>query len=197
MLDRSFYDRSTLEVARDLIGLHLVRRDGDGPCVGRIVETEAYIGPHDLACHAAKGKTKRTAVMFGPPGHAYVYLIYGMYWCLNLVTEPVGHPSAILIRAVEPVAGLDRIRARRPKARSDAQLTAGPGRLCMALDITGDLNGADLCTPDGPLTVEDRNTPARTIVTAPRVGVDYAGPWALEPFRFFEDESPYISTPPR
>jgi DNA-3-methyladenine glycosylase len=135
--------------------------------------------------------------MFGPPGHAYVYLIYGMYWCLNFVTEAEGTASAVLIRGLEPVAGLEAMRARRPKARSDPQLTAGPGRLCMALDITGKLNGADLCIPDGPLTVEEGNVPARTIVTAPRVGVDYAGEWAGEPFRFFEDESACVSVRPR
>jgi len=197
MVGRAFYDRGALDVARDLIGLMLVRRDGAGIVAGRIVETEAYVSVEDRASHASRGRTRRNEVMFGPPGHAYVYLIYGMHWCVNLVTEPEGVPAAVLIRAVEPMEGLDRIRARRPKARKDPELTGGPARLCQAFAIDGSLNGADLCLPAGPLYVEDRGAPRGTLVAAPRVGVDYAGEWAARPFRFYEDESPYVSARPR
>ena len=197
MLPRPFYDRPALEVARDLIGLCLVHRTAEGTVAGRIVEAEAYIGAHDLACHAARGRTRRTEVMFGPPGHAYVYLIYGMHWCLNLVTCPEDTPAAVLVRAVEPTDGLDLIRSRRPKARRDPDLTSGPGRVCAAFAIDGSLNGADLCRPDGPLYVEDRGTPRGAIIATARIGVDYAGPWAAEPFRLYEHESPFVSARPK
>ena len=193
MLKRDFYDRPALDVARELIGLHLVRVLPEGRVAGRIVETEAYVGPQDLACHAARGRTARTEVMFGPPGHAYIYFIYGMHWCLNLVTERDGFPAAVLLRAVEPTEGIELMRARRPKARKDVQLTSGPSRLCAAFGIDGSLNGADLCRPGSVLYVEDRGDPRSTIVAAPRIGVDYAGEWAAKPFRFYEDESAYVS----
>ena len=193
MLDRSFYDRPALDVARDLIGLVLVRRSPEGDAAGRIVETEAYVGLEDRASHASRGRTRRNAVMFGPPGHAYVYLVYGMHWCLNLVTGPEGTPAAVLLRAVEPVEGIEVMRARRPKARRDAQLTSGPARLSQAFAVDGSFDGADLCAAGGALFVEDRGRAVGTIVDAPRVGVDYAGEWALEPFRLYEAESPYVS----
>ena len=197
MMDRAFYDRPTLEVARDLIGLVVVRRSPDGVVAGRVVETEAYIGLDDRASHASRGRTSRNAVMFGPPGHAYVYFVYGMHWCLNLVTEPDGIPAAVLLRAVEPVEGIALMRARRPKARKDQQLTSGPARLCQALAVDGALDGADLCTPASALHVDDRGCARGTVVAAPRVGVDYAGEWAQKPFRFYEDESPFVSARPK
>ena len=197
MLDRAFYDRPAVEVARDLIGLVLVGRSREGTVAGRIVEAEAYVGPEDLACHASRGETARNAVMFGPPGHAYVYFVYGMHWCLNLVTGFEGFPAAVLLRAVEPVEGIELMRSRRPRARKDVQLTSGPARLCQAFAVDGAGNGLDVCAADAPLAVEDRGRRVGSIVAAPRVGVDYAGEWAAKPFRFYEDESPYVSARPR
>ena len=193
MLDRTFYDRPAPDVARDLIGLYLVRRLPEGIVAGRIVEAEAYVGPQDLACHASRGRTPRTEVMFGPPGHAYVYFVYGMHWCLNFVTEAEGIPAAVLIRAVEPAEGIAAMRARRPKARRDVDLTSGPARLCDAFGIDGSLNGADLCQPGSALWAEDRQTPRGTLVATPRIGVAYAGEWAAKPFRFYEDANPFVS----
>ena len=138
-IPRSFYQQPTLDVARQLLGKYLAREHGDGTTIGRIVETEAYIGPQDLACHASKGRTRRTEVMFGPAGVAYVYLIYGMYHCLNVVTEREEFPSAVLIRAIE----------------IDGELIDGPGRLCRALQIDRSLNLADLTTGEA-LWFEDR-----------------------------------------
>src|SRR5689334_8216577 len=139
-LPRSFYAQPTLQVARQLLGKYLVREHPDGKTAGKIVETEAYAGPHDLACHAAKGRTARTEVMFGPPGHAYVYFIYGVYYCLNIVTEETGHASAVLIRAVEPVEGVELIQRRR-KTSELRKLASGPGKLCLAMSIDKALNG--------------------------------------------------------
>jgi len=197
MLERDFYDRPALDVARDLIGLLLVRRGHDGAVSGRIVEAEAYVSIEDRASHASRGRTDRNAVMFGPPGHAYVYLIYGIHWCLNLVTEREGIPAAVLVRAIEPVEGIELMRARRPKARTDQQLTSGPARLCQAFGIEGSLNGADLCLTDSPLYVEGRGGERGAVVAAPRIGVEYAGEWAAKPFRFYDDESRYVSVRPK
>src|ERR1051325_2617601 len=140
ILPRSFYARPTAEVARGLLGKVLVH----GPAAGIIVETEAYLGGNDLAAHSARGVTNRTRVIFGPPGHAYVYFIYGMYECLNLVCEPEGRPGCVLIRALEPVAGLELMRRRRPAARKPEDLASGPGKLTLALAITRAQNGADV-----------------------------------------------------
>jgi DNA-3-methyladenine glycosylase len=180
-LPRSFYDRDAEEVARALLGTLLVRREGGVERVGRVVETEAYLGPHDLAAHASKGRTARTEVMFGQPGHAYVYLIYGMHHCLNAVTGADGHASAVLLRALEPVRGVELS-------------TSGPGRLCRALDIDLKLYGQDLTEP-GPLFFAGPEEPPAPfeIVSRPRVGVDYAGEWASKPLRFYIDGNPYIS----
>ncbi|MBM4042199.1 MAG: DNA-3-methyladenine glycosylase [Planctomycetes bacterium] len=193
MVGRWFYARPALDVARDLLGMVLVRRSPEGTVAGRIVEAEAYIGIDDKASHAWRGKTARNAAMFGPPGHAYVYFIYGMHWCLNLVSDADGVPSAVLLRAAEPLDGLELMRARRPKARSDQQLANGPARLCQAFAVTGELNGADLCVPGAPLYVEDRRLGHGPIVAAPRIGVDYAGEWAAKPFRLYDDSSPFVS----
>lgn len=180
-LPRAFYERETLEVARELIGMHLVHADGGVRRVGRIVETEAYRGPQDRAAHSARGRTRRNEVMFGPPGHAYVYFIYGFWFCLNVVTRPEGVPHAVLLRAVEPLAGL-------------GGGTWGPGLLCRALNVDRRLNGADLCgdtlwiEAPPPPRIEPR------VGRAPRVGVDYAGSWAKRPWRFFDRDSLYVST---
>jgi len=169
ILRRSYYSRPTIDVARDLIGKYLVRQAGARTLSGRIVEVEAYVGPHDLACHASRGRTARTDVMFGPAGVAYVYLIYGMYHCLNVVTEREGFPAAVLIRAVEDT--------------TSSSLIDGPGRLCRFFDIDRRLNRLDLTQRDR-MWLEDRNEAVEDVLAAPRIGVDYAGEWAAKPFRF-------------
>jgi DNA-3-methyladenine glycosylase len=174
ILDRDFYSRPTVDVARALLGQVLVH----GSTAGRIVETEAYLGAEDLASHASRGVTKRTAVVFGPPGHAYVYLVYGMYCCLNLVAEPEGTPGCVLIRALQPVAGLDEMRLRRKTARHDRDLASGPGKLTLALGISLAQNGADVTR--GPLTVHSGPAlSAAGIEAAPRVGIRHCTDWPL------------------
>jgi DNA-3-methyladenine glycosylase len=169
VLHREYFHRSTVVVARSLVGKYLVRHNGRGTIAGKIIEVEAYVGAHDKACHASKGRTQRTDVMFGPGGVAYVYLIYGMYHCLNVVTEPEEFPAAVLIRAVEV----------------DGELIDGPGRLCRRMGIDRSLNRLDL-TAGEQLWFEDRGVPVpRSRVGAfPRIGVDYAGRWAKKPWRF-------------
>ncbi len=166
ILRRDFYNRPAIEVARDLLGKVLVH----GPTAGIIVETEAYLGGDDLAAHSARGITPRTRVIFGPPGHAYVYFIYGMYECLNIVCEPEGQPGCVLIRALEPVEGLDLMRHRRPAARKIEDLASGPGRLTLAMAITRAQNGADVTR--GSLVVRQ---PAEVhhaeIAATPRIGI--------------------------
>ena len=169
VLQADFYDRATLVVARSLLGRYLVRETRTGLLAGRIIEVEAYVGPRDRACHASKGRTRRTEVMFGPPGRAYVYLIYGMYHCLNVVTERLDYPAAVLIRAVE----------------HESRLIDGPGRLCRFFEIDRSLNCHDL-TYGHALWIEDRGEriSRRHIKAFPRIGVGYAGPWAAKPWRF-------------
>lgn len=167
-------------VARQLIGMHLVHADAGTRRVGRIVETEAYQGPADLAAHSARGRTARNDVMFGPPGHAYVYFIYGIWYCVNIVVREEGVPHAVLIRALEPVEGL-------------TDNTWGPGLLCRAMNIDRTLNGTDLL--GSKLWLERPASPTRArIARATRIGVDYAGDWAQRPWRFFDRDSPYVST---
>jgi DNA-3-methyladenine glycosylase len=166
ILKRDFYERHTVEVARDLLGKVLVH----GSAAGIIVETEAYLGGDDLASHSARGITDRTRVIFGPPGHAYVYFIYGVYECLNLVCEPEGKPGCVLIRALEPVAGIERMRLRRPAARKDEDLASGPGKLTLAMGITRAQNGADVTR--GALVVRDPAEKRRVeIAVTPRIGI--------------------------
>lgn len=173
-LPAGFYARDTLTVARELLGCRVVRETAEGRVAGRIVEVEAYHGEDDPACHAAAGLTARTRPLYGPPGRAYVYLIYGMYHCLNAVTRDAGHPSAVLIRALEPVEGLELMRERRAARRRssepppDRELCDGPGKLCDALGITLAENGAPLT--EGPLRVEPGEPPGRVAWT-PRVGI--------------------------
>jgi DNA-3-methyladenine glycosylase len=191
VMPRSFYDRDAIDVARDLLGKTLVRELNGERLSAMIVETEAYVGPHDLACHASKGMTDRNKVMFGPPGHAYVYFIYGMYYCLNLVTGHDGYPAAVLIRACEPIEGIEAMRRLRTKAKKDRDLTSGPGKLCMAMGIDRASNGADVCTGK-TLFVEDA-PPAKEIVGCKRIGVDYAGEYKDKPWRFYIKDNPYVS----
>jgi DNA-3-methyladenine glycosylase len=186
-LPRSFFERPTLEVARDLLGKYLVHRTAEVTLRGKIVETEAYIGPDDKASHASRGRTKRTEIMFGPPGYAYVYLIYGMYYCFNVVTESEGFPAAVLIRALEPVIESD---SPTPSAE---KLTNGPGKLCRYMKIDGQLNGADVCGT--VLYIEDRNEKIgpEQVIAAKRIGVEYAGEWKEKPWRFYIEGSPSVS----
>jgi len=189
-LPRTFYEQSTVDVAKQLLGKYLVRKHPDGDSIGRIVETEAYIGPHDLACHAAKGRTKRTEVMFGAAGHAYVYFIYGFYNMLNLVTEAKDYPAAVLIRAVEPMHGIELMKERR-KSNVLRNLASGPGKLCQAFAVDRTLNGVDLS--GNVLYVEDRSEPAPKVQATVRIGVDYAGKWKDKPFRFIVRSSEFVS----
>src|SRR6476619_7326278 len=182
-LSRSFYSRSALQVASELLGKVLVRRFGGRNLAGKIVETEAYTGPHDLACHASKGHTPRTAVMFGPPGFAYVYMIYGFYFCLNVVTERNGYPAAVLIRGVEPLENLEFMRHLRNNPERDTNIASGPGKLCRAMSIDKRLNGEDLL--GRKLWIEDRKLDSGPILSSPRVGVDYAGEYKDKPWRFY------------
>jgi DNA-3-methyladenine glycosylase len=172
ILDQKFYNRPTLEVARDLLGKKLIRRIDGTALSGIIVETEAYCGTNDSACHAHRGQTLRNAVMFGPPGCAYVYFTYGMHYLLNMVTQEEGNPCAVLLRAIEPLSGLTEMRARRK--RHGKELTNGPAKLCQALSIDKSFNGWDL-TKGSQLWVEDCQTvEPQSILSTPRIGIDYA-----------------------
>ena len=173
LLSESFFQRPPDLVARALLGKLLVRRLADETLVCRITETEAYFGSGDPAAHSAAGRTARTEVLFGPPGRAYVYLIYGMHRCLNLSCEPEGSAGCVLLRAAEPVAGLDAMaRLRRlPRNTRPHLLTAGPGRLCQALDITRDDNGLDVTDSASTLQVLDDGDSVEAILTTPRIGI--------------------------
>jgi len=178
-LPGAFYDRDPARVARELLGAVLRVVDTTGAVSGRIIETEAYLGPHDPACHAVAGRTARTWHLFGPPGAAYVYFIYGMHWCVNAVTREDGFGSAVLIRALEPLEGIDGMRARRPRARGDDQLCNGPGKLCAALGIDRARDGTML-TGTGPLTIHDGDAvPDARVLVGPRVGISRAVDWPL------------------
>ncbi|MBL8173695.1 MAG: DNA-3-methyladenine glycosylase [Bryobacterales bacterium] len=184
ILGRSFYDRPTVEVARDLLGKVIVL----GAVAGRIVETEAYVGMHDGAAHASRGLTARTRVLFGPPGHAYVYFIYGMYHCLNLVAEAEGSPGCVLIRALEPVRGIGIMRRRRGVERLEA-LASGPGKLTVAMGIDLRWNGADVT--EGRFTVRDDGMPlGGSIAAGPRIGIRKAVDW---PLRFWVQGNRFVS----
>lgn len=178
-LPRAFYDRDTIAVARDLLGKYLIHISRGVERIGRIVEVEAYLWPHDLAAHSARGLTERTQVMFGPPGHAYVYMIYGMYFCMNVVTEREGHASAVLLRAVEPVTNIE-------------ERTQGPGLLCRAMRIDKRLNGYDLTGKNFYIAAPSKSEPM-AIVKRPRVGVDYAGHWARRHLRFYIKGNSFVS----
>lgn len=193
-LPRSFYDRDTLVVARELLGCVLVHEESGQRVSGRIVEVEAYHGEEDPACHAAAGLTARTAPLYGRPGFGYVYRIYGMYYCFNVVTRAEGHPSAVLVRALEPIEGLDTMRERRAARRripdaelADRDLASGPGKLCDALAITLDQNRADL--QRSPLRLEPGDAPD-AVVWTPRVGISVG---TDRFWRCFVKGSPHVS----
>jgi DNA-3-methyladenine glycosylase len=190
-LPRFFYGRATLTVARELLGAYLVHRlDNHTQLVGKIVETEAYVGEDDPACHAARGRTNRTEIMYGLPGYAYIYFIYGMYYCLNAVTEREGFPAAVLIRAVEPVDGIEPMRNFRHHVKP-RQLTNGPGKLCQAFALDKSQNGADLC--GDKLFIAAGNSPAeQEIITTPRTGIREG---REHYWRFFIKDNPFVSHP--
>ena len=180
-LPRSFYDRDTQIVAQKLLGIFLIHQTAGGERIGRIVEVEAYLGEHDLAAHSSKGITERTKIMFGPPGHAYVYLIYGMHHCMNVVTERAGNGAAVLLRAVEPVKNIEG-------------KTSGPGLLCRALEIDRRLNGHDLLSDDFFIAAPEVEGNF-SITKRPRIGVDYAKHWAKRRLRFYIKDNPFVSRP--
>jgi DNA-3-methyladenine glycosylase len=185
ILKRDFYDRPAVEVARALLGKVLVH----GPTAGIIVETEAYLGGEDLAAHSARGVTDRTRVIFGPPGHAYVYFIYGMYECLNLVCEPEGQPGCVLIRALQPAGGIDLMQRRRPAEKKPEQLASGPGKLTLAMGITRAQNGADVTR--GNLVVrEPYDSREVEVAVSKRIGITKS---ADLPLRFFVRGSRFVS----
>ena len=188
---RAWFDRPSMAVACDLLGARLLHAAPEGTVGGRIVEVEAYAGPEDLAAHSARGRTPRNAVMFGPPGHLYVYLIYGLHHCMNVVTGPGDKPEAVLIRALEIDEGIELARARRGPRPLDSRLAAGPGNVGRALGIDRTLNGVDLAS--GPVGIVPRSGPIPLIRSGPRIGVDYAGPWAERQMRFWMADDPHIS----
>ncbi|MEI9936455.1 MAG: DNA-3-methyladenine glycosylase [Pseudomonadota bacterium] len=189
-LPREFYARPVLSVAKACIGKLLVHRTKQGLVAGRIVETEAYRGPEDRAAHSYGGRrTARTEVMFGPPGYAYVFFVYGMHYQFNLVTSKDGAPHAVLVRAVEPVLGVELMAKRRNLPASARELSNGPGKLCQALGIGRESYGVDLCGSELFLTDGPRVRSAST----KRIGIDYAGDWAEKPWRFFDPKSRYVS----
>jgi DNA-3-methyladenine glycosylase len=179
-LPRAFYARPTAAVARDLLGKVLVRRRGGRELRARIVEVEAYLGERDAASHARHGPTPRAAIMFGPPGFLYVYLVYGMHHCMNVVTETDGVAGAVLIRAAEAFDG-------------DPATLRGPGKVCLGLEVTLADKGRDLTRAKSDLYIADAGDPAPAVRRSPRIGVDYAGPWAARHLRFFVPGHPSVS----
>jgi len=195
-LPRGVYLQPTLRVARTLLGKTLVHDSPEGRTAGRIVEVEAYRGPADRAAHSSGGRrTPRNEVMYGPPGYAYVYFIYGMYFCMNVVCQPAGVPEAVLLRALEPLEGVELMRRRRELAEGpEWRLCRGPGALCRALGIGRAENGADLVR--GPLRIVDAPpVPAARVARTARIGVAYAGADAARPWRFLVRGSPAVSGP--
>ncbi len=188
-LRRDFFRRPTLKVAKELLGKFLVRRINQETLLGRIVETEAYVGEEDKASHAAAGPTKRSLIMYGPPGIAYVYFIYGMHWLLNIVTEEKGTPCAVLIRSLEPVFEPQK----KFKLKDLKKMGSGPGRVCRWLKIDGSFNGEDLIKSQRLFVVQKPTNFFGKIVAAKRIGVDYAGSWAEKLWRFYLKDSPLVS----
>ena len=178
VLPRAFYQRETEIVAREMLGTVLECETEDGLASGIIVETEAYLGEHDLACHAAAGRTARTETLYGPPGTSYVYFIYGMYWCFNAVTRELDLPSAVLVRAIEPVDGIALMHKRRPLVKNDVDLTNGPGKLCTALGINGSMSAQSLQRK--PLRIrEGEPVPDESVEVTTRIGITKSADWPL------------------
>ena len=198
-LTREFYERDTLTVARELLGKYLVHNSAEGTTIGKIVETEAYIGPHDPASHAYKGRrTKRTEVQFGQGGYAYIYQIYGKNFCFNVVTQKVGMPEVVLVRALEPIAGLELMAKRRGFSKLTnkkiKELTNGPSKLCQAMGIDKSLYGADLC--GDVLSIAEPNPNHRfDVIATPRINIDYAGEAKYYNWRFLIKNNKFVSKP--
>lgn len=193
-LPPTFYEQPVVDLARALVGKVLVRTNMDGMAAGRIVETEAYRGPEDLAAHSAGGRrTKRTEVMFGPHGRSYVFLLYGTSWAFNVTAGAVGDPHAVLVRALEPLAGLSLMSERRGMSADRRELTNGPGKLCRALAIDRSLYGSPLDAPE--LFIAEGV--AGPIGRSARINIDYAGAWVGRPWRFYERGNRYVSVAPR
>lgn len=187
--ERTWFDRSAADVAPELLGAYLIRETLRGRIIGRIVEVEAYLGPEDLAAHSSHGQTARNAVMFGEPGHLYVYLVYGIHHCANVVCGPGSKPEAVLLRAAEVTEGVELARHRRRQV-PESRLAAGPGNLAAAFDIDRRLNGADLLA--GPVRLS-RGPALDAIERTGRIGVDYAGEWTNRPLRFVIRDDQYRS----
>lgn len=201
-LGRDLCARPSVELAPLLLGRWVVCADSEGLSGGLIVEAEAYGGPNDLASHARAGRTRRTAPMFGPPGHAYIYRVYGLHWCLNVVSDRDGEAGAVLIRALAPTRGMDLLRARRGRPADPVdRIAAGPARVCQALAIDGALDGQDLTLGEriwlaDPCPLERERLIDRSVVAGPRVGVSYAGGgWAEKQWRFGIRGHPSLSRP--
>lgn len=188
---RDWFDRPAVSLAAELLGARLVHESPEGAVGGRIVEVEAYRGPEDLAAHSSRGRTPRNAVMFGPPGHVYVYLVYGLHLCMNIVAGPGLKPEAVLIRALNLDEGLELAAARRGARARPERLASGPGNVGKALGITLAHNGADLL--GGPIRVEPREGRRPTTRRGPRIGVAYAGAWAERPLRFWVEGDAHVS----
>jgi DNA-3-methyladenine glycosylase len=189
VLPRAFYERETEIVAREMLGAVLECETADGIASGIIVETEAYLGEHDLACHAVAGRTARTEPLYGPPGTSYVYFIYGMYWCFNAVTRAEGLPSAVLVRALEPLDGVALMHKRRPRVKNAVDLTNGPGKLCTALGIVGSMSGKGLQRK--PLVIRaGESVPDRDVDVTTRIGITRSADW---PLRWIVKGNKYVS----
>ncbi len=193
-LTRSFFNQPTLKLAKSLIGCRLVRRWNGQHLSGVIVEAEAYVGEKDLACHARVGRTPRNAVMYGDFGHAYVYFTYGIHWMLNIVSEAKDFPAAVLIRAIEPIEGIDAMMRRRG-SRPITDLCSGPAKLTQALRIDQTFNGVNLCDRKSDLWLEaDRSIPTRSIARGPRIGLGATPePWLSKPWRFWLKDNIFVS----
>ncbi len=188
ILPQKYYQQNTLKIAQDLLGKFLVRELENKKIITQIIETEAYLGPNDLASHASKGKTPRNQIMFDKGGFWYVYLIYGMYYCLNVVTEKKDYPAAVLIRAVKPIKGLEIIKKNR-RNKNLKTLTNGPGKLCEALKINKNFNEKKAYLKETKLYILNNQTKKKNIIATPRIGIDYAGEYKNKLWRFVLKES--------
>ncbi|MCW4005449.1 MAG: DNA-3-methyladenine glycosylase [Candidatus Bathyarchaeota archaeon] len=196
ILRRAFYMQEVLTVARNLLGKTLVHETPHGTLAGKIVETEAYLGPEDKASHAYNNKrTPRTQTQFGEKGHAYIYFIYGLYYCFNVTAGNTPEkPECVFFRAIEPTQGIEFMNQRRPAAKGNPKkLANGPSKLCMALDLTKKQNGIDMCQPPLYILDEGETVADDCVVAAPRIGVDYADDWKHKPWRFYIKDNPYVS----